>query len=96
MAKKTTSPKMEIRDKAQANLRRMVSDESNRLGKVRDVPFFFQDQDDLEEASAARWGDNLGQRTRELKSIARGQNEDIEQKARNKAARDTIPKKRQR
>ena len=64
-----------ISAKAQKNLRTIVANEDKRLGKVDDRPPFLRNNEDIQEALAARRGDNLGQRTRELKSIARQQND---------------------
>lgn len=83
-----------VRDKAKVNLRTIVSNEDKRLGKVVDRPILFQDSYDIEEAFAARRGDGLGQRTKDLKSKAREEIGIAAQAARNKMASATIPAKR--
>jgi len=89
-------PTPSVRDKAKANLRTIVANESKRLGAVDDRPPFLRNNDDIQEALAARRGDNLGQRTKDLKSMAREENAAMAQAARNKNASATIPKRRRR
>lgn len=89
-------PTPSVRDKAKANLRTIVANEDKRFGKVDDRIPFLRNDDDIQEALAARRGDGLGQRTKDLKNMARTENAAMAQATRNKAALATIPKKRRR